>query len=359
MIINEVNTEELLNFQYIIDLIKEQFDAVFSTDPEFYSKYNFEIVNEQYFVPDEEREPNRIFIVIKFSAAEINYGQNIMPLTIQAVSECNGLLAVQRLLLEYAQFFNLNTLIREDKTIYQNYTTPNVISNFDVVYEGFRSVLIMSGVILLSRNINRITLKYYDGDYALLNFPKYESNTLPSSTYLGYDYVYYKNEIYKWFSSEYNKWDYLDRIYDNIGLNNESVAIDMFELPDESKIYVWDNDELKYIESNGDDVDVLNFTDTFDATPDTQPYFEHKNFTDSIIKYGTYSFNIVSFLVKNNLNNKVLNIISRRKNINNNFYFKIKMDNGMDMPLLKYKLISATKQQNIGEMPSMALAFTN
>lgn len=361
MIINEVDTEELLNFKYVVDIIKEQFEAVLSTDPEFYSQYVFDIVNEQYFVPDEEREPNRIFIVIKFSAAQIDYGQDIMPLTIQAVSESNGLLAAQRLLLEYAQIFNLNTLMRDGKTIYQNYTTPNVISNFEVVYEGFRSVLILSGVFLLSSNINRITLKYYDGDYALLSFPEYTADSLPSTTNLGYVYVYYNNKIYKWNSNEskYDEWDFTDRLMANIGLNDESVPVDMFETPDESKIYVWDSENNKYVVSDGETIDILNFTDTFDATPDTQPYFETKNFTDSIIKYGTYSFNIVSFLIKNNLNNKILRIISRRKTMNNNFYFKIKMDNGLDMPLLKFKLISATKQQNKGEMPSMALAFTN
>ena len=359
MIINEVNKEELLNFEYVAGIVKEQFDAVLSTDPEFYSQYNFEIVNEQYYVPDEEREPNNIFVVIKFSAAEIYYGQIVMPLTIQVVSEQNGLIAAQRLLLEYAQIFNLNILMRDNKTIYQNYTTPNVISNFEVVYEGFRSVLIMSGVFLLSNNINMITLKYYDGDYAALSFPEYVSETLPGTKNLGYIYVYYNGKIYKWSSNKYVEWDFTDRLQDAVGLNDEIVNIDMFELPDESKIYIWDENENKYIESEGEKIDIMNFTDTFDASPNTQPYFSNNNFTDSVIKYGTYSFNITSFLIDNNLNNKVLKIKSRKKNVNNNFYFKICYDNGLDMPLLKFKLLNATSQQNKAELPSFVLAFTN
>lgn len=357
--IDEVDSLELLKFKYVVDIIKEQMDAVRMTDPDFYSNYNFDIENEQYFVPDEEREPNRIYIVIKFSPAQIDYGQDIMPFTIQAVSEQNGLIAAQRLLFDYAQTFNLRTLLKDGKTIYQNYTSPNVISNFEVIYDGFRSVLIMSGTILISSNINRITLKYYDGDYALLTFPEFTSDSPPSVVYLNHDYVYYNNKIYKWNGARYVEWDFEDRLRAEVGLHDESVNIDMFELLDESKIYVWDSDESKYIESDGDEIDILNFTDTFDASPNTQPYFETKNFTDSIIKYGTYSFNVTSFLVNNEINNKVLRIMARKKAVNNNFYFKVKFDNGLNMPLLKYKLINATKQQNKGEMPTIVLAFTN
>ena len=103
----------------------------------------------------------------------------------------------------------------------------------------------------------------------------------------------------------------------------------------------------------------MSFNDVFDASPDTQPYFEKNNFTDSIVKYGTYSFNITSFLTKSPLNNKVLQIMRRKKTVNNNFYFKVDFDNELNMPLLKFKLVNCTRQQNKGEMPSMALAFTN
>lgn len=368
MIINEVDTDDLVNFKYVVDLIKEQIQTVLELDPEYYSQFIFDVVNEQYFVPDDEREPNRIFIVIKFSPAEVDYGQDIMPLTIQAISECNGLVAVQRLLLEYAQIFNLHILRRDGKTIYQNYTTPNVISNFDVIYEGFRSVLIMSGTFLLSSNINRITLKYYNADYALLTFPEYTATSLPQSK-LDYDYIYYNEKIYKWntLSSAYVEWDFEDRLQAYIGENDRLVDIDTFETPDEKYIYSWkkvsDEDDLleeyEYVLDDGEEIDILNFTDNFDASPNTQPYFNNKNFTDSIIKYGTYSFNVSSFLIRNDLNNKVLKLISRKKTVNTNFYFKIFMDNELNMPLLRFKLINCVKQQNKGEMPSIVLAFTN
>lgn len=309
MVINKINTEDLVYFQTVIEIIKEQFQSVMDTDPEFYSNYNFEIKNEQYFVGDDERETNKIFMIVKFLPADIDYGQNILPVTIQAISESNGMFAAQKLLLEYAQIFNLNTLERDGKLIYQNYKTPSVTSNFEVVYDGFRSLLTISGTFLISGNINRIKLLYYDGDSL----------------------------------SEAEK---ISNIY----------TTDLVELTN-GNVFKWDGS--RYVFYKGDEIDILNYSDTFDSTPDTQPYFERKNFTESIIKYGTFSFNITSFLTRSTFNDKILKLCSRKINVNCNFYFKIKFDNGLDMPLLSYKLLNVSKQQNVGELPSIVVAFTN
>lgn len=316
MIIENIN--DLTKFDTVMQVIEDQFQAIMQTDPKFYENYEFEIRNEQYFIPDDERNGHKIFIVVKFLPAELYYEQDVLPVTIQATSECNGVAAAQRLLFEYAQVFNLNTLEKDDKIIYQNYTSPNVISNFEVIYDGYRSLLVMSGTFLISRNVNRIKLKYYDGN----SFKQVE--TVPS------EYVADLIEIVRF-------------------ENDEVIPV---------QVYKWV--ENKYKKYNGEDLPILNYTDTFDATPDTQPYFEKKNFTESIIKYGTFSFNAVSYLLKNNFNTKILKIIARRKKINSDFYFKIIFDDDeCDMPLLPYKLLNATKQQNVGEFPSIVTAFTN
>ena len=308
---NEVDTKDLMKFQTVLELINEQFQIVMDSDPTFYSNYEFEIRNEQYFIPDDEREGHKIFIVVKFLPATLNLKQNILPVTIQAVSECNGVAAAQRLLLEYSQIFNLNTVKKDGQLIYQNYTSPNVISNFEVVYDGFRSLLVMAGTFLLSYNINRIKLLYFEGDN-------------------------------------------VTRDLENVP--NEKIT-DLIEMKDKS-IYKWEENGYEIYE--GEEIEILNYTDNFDVTPDTQPYFSNKNFTKSVIKFGTFSFNIVSYLIKNSFNAKILKIISREQDINSNFIFKICFDDGtLNMPLLEYKLLNVAKQQNVGELPSIVTAFTN
>lgn len=326
---NNISEEDLVNFKYVMGIIEDQFEQVMQTDQNYYKNYKFEISNEQFWVSEDDREANTIYIIIRFSPADIDYGQLIMPFTIQAISEENGLSAAQRLLLEYAQYFNL-TIKKDDinnKIIYQSYTTPTVSSNYEIVYDGFRSIFMMSGSILLSKNINRTTLKYYNGDYA-----KFDLEQSPEN---------------------------LEQRIKGSGNFDELVDVDIFTVKNDSSVYVWNNNTNKYEKSDGEDLDILTFTDQYNASPDTQPYFEKKNFTCSIVKYGTYSFTISSFLIDDVLTNKVLNILSRKINPNTNFYFKIVQDNGYNMPLLEYKLINVGKTQQKGQMPSIALTFTN
>lgn len=146
----------------IMSLIENQFKLIIRNDYEYYKNYNIKLTNEQYYIPPEDRtETNTIYIVVKFLPADISFNQNIVPITINAVSEYNKIEACQKLLLEYAQTFNLI----DDETINgvsynQTYTTPQVISNFTEMYFGYRSILIMSGTFLLSRNINSSKLYY-------------------------------------------------------------------------------------------------------------------------------------------------------------------------------------------------------
>lgn len=312
MIVEELNKDDyhFIEIEKVIDLIKNQLDAVMSLDAEYYSQFKFEISNEQFYVPDEDREPGKIYIIVKFLPADIDFGQDVLPITIQAISEYNGLEAVQKLLLEYAQIFNLKVRRDEDnELIYQTYTTPSVISNFEAIYEGFRSVLVMSGSFLLSKNINRVNVVYFDGDsFSIVN-------AVP-----------------------------------------DAYATDLIEC--DGSVYKWNG--TGYEEYNGEQIDLLNYSDTADITPDTQPYFENKNFTESIAKFGTFSFNISSFLISSKLINKVLKIRKRMITIDTNFYFKIMFDiEELSMPLLPFKHIHSSINQNKGELPSFVMAFTN
>ena len=157
---NEVS--KMYNIQDIMDLIKQQMVEIMQNDYEYYRKYNIKLANEQYYVdPEDRKEPNIIYIVVKFLPADIMYNQNVIPITITAVSEYNKIEVCQRLLLEYAQTYNLINDVWNGKINYnQTYTTPQVMSNFSDVYYGYRNTLYMSGTFLLSYNSNPSKLYY-------------------------------------------------------------------------------------------------------------------------------------------------------------------------------------------------------
>lgn len=314
---------DIHNYQKIMNIFREQLSAIVSTDVEYYGKYPIVISNEQYYVSDEDRDPNKIYIVIKFLAATIEFGQFNVPVLINAVTEANSIDIAQRLLIEYTSAFNQKTLKFGNDLIYQNYEAPNITSNFEAIYDGYRSLMVMSGAFLLSSNINRCKVRYFD---------VYEDNcetvdTLPTEK-KEKDTLIYNDNYYKW--------------NDKLNGNDEEGYTGGYELYE------------------GEYIDIINFTDSLDLTPDTQPFFHNNNFTTSINKYGTYTFNIVMYLTKDSLVNKYLKIKSRKISNNASFIFAIDYDDAsLNMPRLPYKMISASSQQNKGEMPFLTLVFTN
>lgn len=145
----------------MMKIIQDQFLEVMSSDRDFYSRYQIELSNEQQYLKDKKREPNKIYIVVKFMPGSINFGQNIIPVNFNALGEGNKLDVCQRLLLEYAQRYNLGDPINISKTesgdnnnyiIKQVYTQPQVLSNFNSTWNEFRSLFFMSGTFLIGKN---------------------------------------------------------------------------------------------------------------------------------------------------------------------------------------------------------------
>lgn len=153
-----------------MDIIKEQFVTVMSGDPDFYSQYKIILSNEQQYVKNKDRDPRAIYIVVKFMPGSINFGQMLYPINFNALGEADKLDVVQRLLLEYAQTFNLgeekkwtDTETNDNYIAKQIYTQPQSLSNFNGTWNEFRSLFYMTGTFLIGKNSMPITgVRYYD-----------------------------------------------------------------------------------------------------------------------------------------------------------------------------------------------------
>ena len=267
----------------IFELIKRQFFKIMQGDVDYYKNYNIVLSNEQQYVKDEERQSNTIYIVVKFLPSSLLFGQYVQNITIDAVSEQNGIEVCKTLLNEYASNYNLKAdenRVNEDGeikvyTMKQTYTTPMVSSNFNEIFYGFRSLFSMNGTFVVSDRANTFDL-YYNGK---------------------------KVECLS------NQWNYT-------------------------------------------------------GTPSTQPYFDNKNFTRSIVQYGTFSFNFNTFLLDDELINKCLQVAlkdvgSQPKGVNTDFTFTIQFKNGIKLENQVFKLVGVQTQQNIGEIPVITITFTN
>lgn len=154
----------MIDEKQILELIGTQIQSVINNNADEYEGYKFSITNELMYVKDKKRfeelknNPKQIFIVVKFLPATLNYGQVLMPVLINAIGEKNKLEKCYHLLMEYAEIYNLEFNV--DKTIKQYYQSPTVLSNFNEIGDGFRSLISLSGTFQISENSNDFELVY-------------------------------------------------------------------------------------------------------------------------------------------------------------------------------------------------------
>lgn len=148
----------------VVVLLHNQFDKIKSDNYNLYKDINFVIEDEMQFNKIKDKSPNTIYMVVKFSAATFNFGQTTQNFTIEVLTEQNSFELTQRFLIEYVTKYNL--VQSADGKIVQAYTTPAITTNFNYVYDGFRSVLSINGTLLVvSQNniyVEKLIYHYVD-----------------------------------------------------------------------------------------------------------------------------------------------------------------------------------------------------
>lgn len=147
------------NYEQYIDFIRFQFKQLVANDSD-YEGVTLYISSEQQFEQYKDREANAIYLVIKFYPASVNFGASTLPFSVTGLTEKNKVELAQNLLLKYCETYNLTEV---DNTI-QIYQAPVIQSNFNQVYDGYRSVISMNGTLIIGEDMNDIILKYNAGN---------------------------------------------------------------------------------------------------------------------------------------------------------------------------------------------------
>lgn len=150
-----------LNYDEILTLIHGQLLEYMNAPGNYerFKGYKIIMSREQQFMKVKDKDPNAIYIVLKFGAADVVFGQTVLPVTIIALSEQDNIEAITALLYEYAQTYNLKRA--NDETINQMYESPSVTSNFSPLYAGYRSTVVMSAAFVIGKNSNEYKVYYY------------------------------------------------------------------------------------------------------------------------------------------------------------------------------------------------------
>lgn len=148
--------KNIINYDEMINLIRNQLIIVAEESYEYFKNYNIVVSKEQFYIKHSQVKPNSIYIAIKFSASSVNFAQTVLPVSLSVMTEQNSVEAAQKLLLDYVHKYNLES----SSDMLQIYESPVVSSNFNKVFEGYRSILYVNGFFAISKNANYLTIKY-------------------------------------------------------------------------------------------------------------------------------------------------------------------------------------------------------
>lgn len=373
-----------VNYDEIISLLKNEFIETMELEPFYYEGVEVIIGKEQQFMYEEDFKPNNIYGVVRFGATDINFGSQVVPITLTFLSEQNNIELAQNLLYTFAQTYNLTRGL--DNTIQQVYTSPEITSNFNLAYDGFKSIMFLSGTFIISKNANFYKFKNYDSSTVIVE--SYEQN-YENEYFLGFGTTDEEILTNKQTFQEKVGYDTIDTfIFKYLGRNNYNAkwSLNDIELTEDISYYgiVCENEYIEQmdglenkftftvvtnyksydIEKYDFEVPVIDSKLSVNIELDTQPFYNMNNFTSSVARNGTLIINLTTFLLNDvKLINDCLAIsvkdVKRIKaGVNNTFKLGVIFKSGVQL-IDDFKLSNFDLNQSIGNIPVVNLVFTN
>lgn len=344
----------------VLQMISTQLFSIVESNLDLYGDLRFFIEEEQFFYPEEDLEPGTICVVVEFMAASIDYGQTAIPIVLSILCEQNRLNITRDLFQEFAEKYNL--VWNEEGNIQQVYEAPEIASNFEEIYEGFRTTLTMPGAVLFIDSGNKCSVEYfpilkaknvyyYRGEENLTEEyePTVEIKTFKSliNAENEKDYMFeYEKGIW------HLKYDDNDILINNI--YNYGVNYNGEEKDGDKILFVAKNDygEIEYISLNT----------AASIQLDSQAFYSNNGFTKSKGQFGSRSINLTSYLFDNDFLNKCLSVylgdITREPmGIDTAFNFRIKFQSGHVLEK-EMKMQSFALQENKGQIPMVNATFS-
>lgn len=117
------------------------------------SNFNIEVDAEQAFLKSKDMQPNTIYVLTKLLQNDRSIGVETQPIQIFILSEQDSLDVCKALLSEFAKRNNFVAFTSGTDWIKQQYTDPVVLSNFNTVDFGYRSVLYVSATLYIMEDV--------------------------------------------------------------------------------------------------------------------------------------------------------------------------------------------------------------
>lgn len=135
------------------------------------SNFEFIVDDEQSFIKRKDLKPNTIYVLTRNLQSDKSIGVDTQPVQLLILSEQNSLEVSKAFFSKFAQEYNFKSVVDGTTWIKQQYSDPVVLSNFNTIDYGYRSVLYISATLYIMEDVIDIkNLKIDGADVTALSF---------------------------------------------------------------------------------------------------------------------------------------------------------------------------------------------
>lgn len=130
-----------------------------------YGSFDFEVMDEQDFFKITEYSPNKIYVVVKALTPDLIFqDQKLQPYQILIMCEEDTISISQALFTNIGTIWNYKAYFGSNGLFVKfSFTTPVVMSNFNEIKAGYRSILYMTSNLIIMENVADIENLTIDG----------------------------------------------------------------------------------------------------------------------------------------------------------------------------------------------------
>lgn len=127
----------------------------------------FEVCSEQIFVKKKKLDPNTVYVVIKFLSTTNTLNAVTQPVQLLIMCEQNQIQVSQIVFSKLVATHNFEAVIENGTYVKQDYREPVVLSNFNEVSYGYRTIMYISATLFIMEgviDISNFKIKLGDND---------------------------------------------------------------------------------------------------------------------------------------------------------------------------------------------------
>ena len=129
-----------------------------------FKDYNIEVYNEQDYAKNRSIKAKTMTVIVKFLSSTMVFNVKTQPIQMLVITEENSISVANTILTSFAERYNFKVEIDGSTYVKHMYATPAVLSNFNLIGIGLRTVLYVNTTLFILEDVMDITDLEVDGE---------------------------------------------------------------------------------------------------------------------------------------------------------------------------------------------------